>query len=596
MIEIITREGEIKKIEKDSPDTLEILRHSTAHLMALAVTELFPGTHLGVGPAIKDGFYYDFQLDHKFSPEDLEKIEKKMKELAKENLKFEPEMIDYEKALKLFEEMGEKLKCELIEDRKEEKLSCFRLGKFLDFCLGPHLRSTKYIKHFKLLSIAGSYWKGDEKREQLQRIYGTVFFKKEDLDNYLKFLEEAKKRDHRRLGKELDLFSFHEEAGAGFVYWHPKGSFIRNIIENFWKEEHLKRGYQLVNIPHIAKHTLWEQSGHYSYYKENMYTLKIDEEEYVVKPMNCPGHILIYKTHLHSYRELPIRFAELGTVYRYERSGTLHGMLRVRGFTQDDGHIFCTPEQVIDEIDGVLDICEYMLNVFGFNEYEVELSVRDPNNKEKYAGTDDEWELAENSLIKAMEKRNIKFTRMEGEAVFYGPKIDFKLIDSLGRKWQCSTVQFDFTLPRRFNVTYIGPDSKEHLVFMVHRAIMGSLERFFGTLIEHYGGAFPLWLSPEHARVIPVSEKFHNYAFKVKETLENMGLRVFVDDRNEKVGFKIREAQLQKIPYMLVVGEREEKAGNISVRNRYEGDMGSMGLEEFSKMVKDFIDKKSIKP
>ncbi len=596
MLEIITREGEIKKIEKDSEDALEILRHSTAHLMALAVQELFPGTHLGVGPAIDNGFYYDFQIDHKFTPEDLEKIEKKMKTLAKSNLKFEPEIIDYDKALSLFKDMGEELKCELIEDRKEEKLSCFKLGKFIDFCIGPHLRSTKPIKHFKLLSIAGSYWKGDEKREQLQRIYGTVFFKKEDLESHLKFLEEAKKRDHRRLGKELDLFSFHEEAGAGFVYWHPKGSFIRNIIETFWKEEHLKRGYQLVNIPHIAKHTLWERSGHYSYYKENMYTLKIDEEEYVVKPMNCPGHILIYKSHLHSYRELPIRFAELGTVYRYERSGTLHGMLRVRGFTQDDGHIFCTPEQVIDEIDGVLDICEYMLNVFGFENYEVELSVRDLNNKEKYAGTDEEWELAENSLIKAMEKRSIKFKRMEGEAVFYGPKIDFKLIDSLGRKWQCSTVQFDFTLPRRFNVTYIGQDSKEHLVFMVHRAIMGSLERFFGTLIEHYAGAFPLWLSPEHARVIPVSEKFHEYAHSLKESLLKEGLRITVDDRNEKVGYKIREAQIQKIPYMLVVGEREVESGNISVRNRYEGDLGAMGIEDFSKMVKNLIDKKSIKP
>ncbi len=596
MLEIITREGEIKKIEKDSPVALEILRHSTAHLMALAVQELFPDAHLGVGPAIDSGFYYDFQLEHKFTPEDLEKIEKKMKELAKSNLKFEPEIIDYQKALSLFKDMGEELKCELIEDRREEKLSCFRLGKFIDFCLGPHVRSTKVIKHFKLLSIAGSYWKGDEKREQLQRIYGTVFFKKEDLENYLKFLEEAKKRDHRRLGKELDLFSFHEEAGAGFVYWHPKGSFIRNVIETFWKDEHLKRGYQLVNIPHIAKHTLWEQSGHYSYYKENMYTLKIDEEEYVVKPMNCPGHILIYKSHLHSYRELPIRFAELGTVYRYERSGTLHGMLRVRGFTQDDGHIFCTPEQVVDEIDGVLDLCEYMLNVFGFQNYEVELSVRDLNNKDKYAGTDDEWELAENSLIKAMEKRNIKFKRMEGETVFYGPKIDFKLIDSLGRKWQCSTVQFDFTLPRRFNVTYIGQDSKEHLVFMVHRAIMGSLERFFGTLIEHYGGAFPLWLSPEHARIIPVSEKFLEYGEKVKGILLEKGLRVTVDDRNEKVGYKIREAQIQKIPYMLIVGEREVQAENISVRNRYEGDLGSMEIEKFYEIVKNFIDKKSVKP
>ena len=518
------------------------------------------------------------------------------RELAAADLPFEPAVIGLAEAQRVFDEMGEALKCELIDEKAGEMLSCYRLDKLYDFCLGPHVVSSGALKVFKLLSIAGSYWRGDERRPQLQRIYGTAFPTQAELDAYLAFLEEARKRDHRRLGRELDLYSIQDGAGAGFVYWHPKGALIRHLIEDFWKNEHFRRGYELVNIPHLARHNLWRTSGHYDYYKENMYTLTIDEEEYVVKPMNCPGHILIYKNRLHSYRDLPVRFAELGTVYRYEKSGVLHGMLRVRGFTQDDGHIFCTPDQIVDELGGVLDLCLFFMQTFGFEQYQVELSVRDPERKEKYAGTDEEWEMAEAGLVQAMEVRGIPYTRMEGEAVFYGPKIDFKLVDAIGRKWQCSTVQFDFNLPRRFDVNYVAPDSKEHHVFMVHRAIMGSLERFFGTLVEHYAGAFPIWLSPEQAWVIPVSEKFADYARTVARRLQAEGLRVRLDDRNEKVGYKIREAQVQKIPYMLVVGGREQEQGTVSVRNRHEGDLGAMELDKFAGLVKSHIDSRAIRP
>ncbi len=595
MLQVIERDG-TRRVVADSTEALTILRHSTSHLMALAVLHLFPGTHLGIGPATDDGFYYDFQLDHALTEEDLARIEEKMRELAAADLPFEPAVIGLAEAQRVFDEMGEALKCELIDEKAGEMLSCYRLDKLYDFCLGPHVVSSGALKVFKLLSIAGSYWRGDERRPQLQRIYGTAFPTQAELDAYLAFLEEARKRDHRRLGRELDLYSIQDGAGAGFVYWHPKGALIRHLIEDFWKNEHFRRGYELVNIPHLARHNLWRTSGHYDYYKENMYTLTIDEEEYVVKPMNCPGHILIYKNRLHSYRDLPVRFAELGTVYRYEKSGVLHGMLRVRGFTQDDGHIFCTPDQIVDELGGVLDLCLFFMQTFGFEQYQVELSVRDPERKEKYAGTDEEWEMAEAGLVQAMEVRGIPYTRMEGEAVFYGPKIDFKLVDAIGRKWQCSTVQFDFNLPRRFDVNYVAPDSKEHHVFMVHRAIMGSLERFFGTLVEHYAGAFPIWLSPEQAWVIPVSEKFADYARTVARRLQAEGLRVRLDDRNEKVGYKIREAQVQKIPYMLVVGGREQEQGTVSVRNRHEGDLGAMELDKFAGLVKSHIDSRAIRP
>jgi len=595
MLEVIERDGTRRRLD-DPGEALHVLRHSTSHLMALAVLELFPGTHLGIGPATEEGFYYDFQLDHTFSEEDLTQIEAKMRELAARDLPFEPTVITADEAARVFAEMGEALKCELIDEKAGETLSCYRLGQLYDYCIGPNAVSAGRLGAFKLLSLAGSYWRGDEHRPQLQRIYGTAFFTQQELDAYLAFLEEARKRDHRRLGRELDLFTIQELAGAGFVYWHPRGAFIRHLIETYWKDEHFRRGYQLVRIPHLARHNLWETSGHYSYYKENMYTLTIDEEEYVVKPMNCPGHILIYNSRLHSYRDLPIRYAELGTVYRYEKSGVLHGLMRVRGFTQDDGHIFCTPEQVVDEIDGVLDLCQSLMRTFGFEQYKVELSVRDPENKTKYAGSDEEWDMAEGGLITALEKRGMPYERMEGEAVFYGPKIDFKLVDAIGRKWQCSTVQFDFNLPRRFDVHYVGQDSKEHHVFMIHRAIMGSLERFFGTLIEHYAGAFPIWLSPDQAWVIPVSEKFQEYARTVRDGLAGQGLRVHLDDRNEKVGYKIRDGQLQKIPYMLVVGGREQEQGTVSVRNRYDGDLGAMSMEKFVEMVKSHIDNKNVRP
>jgi threonyl-tRNA synthetase len=595
MLQVIERDGN-RRVVADPAESLAILRHSTSHLMALAVLHLFPGTRLGIGPATEDGFYYDFQLDHAFTEDDLARIEEKMRELAAADLPFEPALITHDEAQRVFREMGEALKCELIDEKAGETLSCYRLDKLYDFCIGPHVVSTGALRVFKLMSLAGSYWRGDERRPQLQRIYGTAFPTQSELDAHLAFLEEARKRDHRRLGRELDLYTIQEGAGAGFVYWHPKGALIRHLIEDFWKNEHFRRGYDLVNIPHLARHTLWRTSGHFDFYKENMYTLEIDEEEYVVKPMNCPGHILIYQSKLHSYRDLPVRYAELGTVYRYEKSGVLHGMLRVRGFTQDDGHIFCTPDQIVDELGGVLDLCLFFMQTFGFEEYQVELSVRDPENKGKYAGTDEEWEMAEAGLVEAMERRAIPYRRMEGEAVFYGPKIDFKLVDAIGRKWQCSTVQFDFNLPRRFDVNYVAPDSKEHHVFMVHRAIMGSLERFFGTLVEHYAGAFPIWLSPEQAWVIPVSEKFQEYGRTVAERLRAAGLRVRLDDRNEKVGYKVRDAQLQKIPYMLVVGGREQEQDAVSVRNRFEGDLGAMALDKFTAMIKSHIDSRAVRP
>jgi len=430
----------------------------------------------------------------------------------------------------------------------------------------------------------------------LQRIYGTAFFSEEELEEYLNKVEEAKKRDHRLLGKELELFSIPEEGGPGLVYWHPRGAMIYQIIEDFWKKEHLARGYKLVKTPHIARADLWKASGHYEFYREFMYTLSIEDEEYVLKPMNCPLHILIYKSKRRSYRELPIRFAEMGTVYRYERSGVLHGTLRVRGFTQDDAHIFCTPEQLPEEILGVLDLANHILSTFGFDRFDVELSVRDPAKKEKYAGSDDEWLQAENALEQALKKRGISYRRMEGEAVFYGPKIDIKLIDSLGRGWQATTIQFDFNLPRRLGVYYIGSDSKEHPVFMVHRAILGSLERFIGTLIEHYKGAFPVWLSPVQIIVIPIADRHHPYARKVAEVLKKEGLRVEIDDRSEKVGYKIREAQLAKIPFMLILGDKEEAEGNVAVRNRLKGDIGRFSLEVFISEIKDLIDKKALTP
>lgn len=566
--------------------------------MAAAVSSLYPGTHLGIGPAISDGFYYDFERPEGFAEEDLAKIEAKMRDLAAGDLAFEPSIVSKEEALEYFSKRGEHLKAELIEDKAGERLSCYKLGDLVDFCTGPHLCSTGQINpdSFRLLSIAGSYWKGDEHNPQLQRIYGTAFLTPEALAEYLTQLEEAKKRDHRKLGRELDLFSVSEEAGPGLVFWHPKGTRVRLLIEDFLRQELFKRGYEFVTTPHVARDTLWKTSGHYDYYRQNMYLFNIDDEEFVIKPMNCPGHIQIYKTQMRSYRDLPLRFAEFGTVYRYEKSGVLHGMLRVRGFTQDDAHIFCMREQVGSEITALVDLVLFVMKSFGFDQYKVELSVRDESNKKDYAGTEEDWRMAEDALTEALKSRGISWTRMEGEAVFYGPKIDFKLIDAIGRPWQLSTVQFDFTLPKRFDLSYIGSDGQPHQPVMLHRALLGSVERFLGVLIEHFAGAFPIWLAPVQAMVIPIAERHHEYARQVKERLVQAKVRAEIDDRNEKMGYKIRSAQTQKIPYMLVVGDKEAQSGTVSVRNRFEGDQGAQPLDNFLANVEALIGSRSVRP
>ncbi|MBN2338111.1 MAG: threonine--tRNA ligase [Acidobacteria bacterium] len=586
-------EGEITGAE-----ALEVYRHSLSHLMAAAVCRLYPGTHLGIGPAISDGFYYDFECPETFSEDALGRIEAEMKALAAGNLNFEPCVLSKEEAIGQFAARGEHLKVELIGEKAGETLSCYRLGDLVDFCLGPHLCSTSQIDpgSFRLLSVAGSYWRGDEHRPQLQRIYGTAFLTAGELKSYLEQLEEAKKRDHRKLGKELDLFSMSDEAGPGLAFWHPKGTRLRLIVEDFLRSELYRRGYEFVTTPHVARDTLWKISGHYDYYRQNMYVFNIDEDEFVIKPMNCPGHIHIYKTQMRSYRDLPLRLAEFGTVYRYEKSGVLHGMLRVRGFTQDDAHIFCTREQVAGEISDAIDLVLFVMKNFGFDQYKVELSVRDEANKGNYAGSEEDWALAESALTEALASRGIGWTRMEGEAVFYGPKIDVKLIDAIGRPWQLSTIQFDFTLPKRFDITYTASDGQPHPPVMLHRALLGSIERFLGVLIEHYAGAFPIWLAPVQAVVIPIAERHHEYAQRVMRRLKEANLRVEVDGRNEKMGYKIRAAQTQKVPYMLVVGDKELESGEVSVRNRFLGDEGSQSLELFLDKIEGFIRERSVRP
>jgi threonyl-tRNA synthetase len=573
-----------------SENGAEIYRHSTSHLMAQAVQELFPGTKMAIGPAIKDGFYYDFDVEKPFTPEDLEKIERKMAELVKEDLPFVRSELTKEEAIEFFRQRGEQYKVELLNEISDgEMITQYQQGSFIDLCRGPHIPSTGKIKAFKLLHTAGAYWKGDEHNKMLQRIYGTAFSTSKELRQHLDRLEEAKRRDHRKLGKDLDLFSIHKEAGAGLIYWHPKGAIIRRVIEDFWKNVHVERGYDLVTIPHIAHSNLWKTSGHYEFYREEMYTLGIDEEEYVLKPMNCPGHILIYNNKIRSYRDLPVRYAELGTVYRYERSGVLHGMLRVRGFTQDDAHIFCTPKQLVDEIVGVLDLTEYMLKTFGFDNYKVELSVRDPQHPEKYAGSDENWELAEQALIEALNYKGLPYKRMEGEAVFYGPKIDTKLIDALGRGWQGPTTQFDFNLPERFDVTYVGEDGKKHHVYMVHRTVLGSMERFIGALIEHYGGVFPMWLAPVQVKVLPIGERHIEYAKHIASLLRKENFRVDIDTRDEKIGQKIRVAQLEQVPYMTIIGDREVSEQTVSLRHRRKGDLDSLTIEQLVRQLSDEI-------
>ena len=579
----LERDTPLRILTAKNPEALEVYRHSSAHLLAAAVLELFPGTRLGIGPPTENGFFYDFYREESFSPEDLEKIEKKMQELVKLNLPYDRVLFPREEGLKRFAEMGEQMKCELIQEKAEPVFSCFTLGpRFIDFCRGPHVPSTRYIKAFKLLSVAGAYWKGDEHNQPMQRIYGTSFFSQKDLDRHLHQLEEAKKRDHRKLGRELDLFRMREEAGSGLIFWHPKGAMVRKVMEDWLRDEYLRRGYSLVYTPHVAKLDLWKTSGHAQWFGQNMFpVMKLEDAEYQLKPMNCPFHILIYKDKLHSYRELPVRMGELGTVYRYERSGVMHGLLRVRGFTQDDAHIFCTPQQVEEEILGCVEFALHVLRTFGFQEFKVELSTWDEQDSEKYGGTPDQWKLAETSLARALEKLQVPAHTISGEAAFYGPKIDVKLVDAIGRLWQLSTVQFDFTLPERFDLSYVGEDGQRHRPVMVHRALWGSVERFFGVLIEHYAGAFPVWLAPLQVLVLPISERHQKQGLEVVSWLREEGIRAEADLRNEKVNLKIREAQLQKVPYMLVLGDQETQNGTLSVRIRKQGNQGAFSREEF---------------
>ena len=585
LTERIDKNCKVEFITEDSEEALEILRHSTAHVMAEAVKELYPEAKVTIGPAIENGFYYDFDYEPGFTNEDLKKIEKKMKEIIKRNEKFTKKKVSREEAIKFFNNLNETYKVEIIEELPEdEDITLYTQGNFTDLCRGPHIPSTSKIKAFKVLNTAGAYWRGDENNKMLQRIYGTSFFKKEDLDNYLKFLEEAKKRDHRKLGKQLDLFSINEEAGAGFVIWHPKGAMLRMVLEDFEKKEHLKRGYQIVIGPQILKLDLWKKSGHYDNYKENMYFTKIDEQEYGIKPMNCLAHMLIYKSKLRSYRDLPIRYFELGTVYRHEKSGVLHGLLRVRGFTQDDAHILCRPDQLIDEITQILEFVKYVMGIFGFK-FKMEVSTR----PEKSIGSDEDWERATNALFEALKVNNLEYEINEGDGAFYGPKIDVKLTDALGREWQCATIQCDFTLPERFDLTYIGEDGDKHRPVMLHRVILGSIERFIGILIEHFAGAFPVWIAPVQAIVLPVSDKFLDYAKKVYENLKENDIRVEIDTRNETLGYKIRDAQTQKIPYMIIVGEKEVVNQNISVRKRTREDLGNMNINELLDLIDNDI-------
>ena len=572
----------VSRITTMDEKQLETLRHSTAHVMAHAVKNLFPKVKIAIGPSVEDGFYYDFKKDEPFVPEDLEKIEAEMAKIKAADRPFTGRDVSVEEAKQIFADQPYKL--ELIEENPEGKWTVYQEGDFVDFCRGPHVESTGKIGEYKLLSIAGAYWRGDEHNEMLQRIYGTAWATKEELEDHLKRLEEAERRDHRRLGRELDLFSIQEEAGPGLVFWHPKGALIRKIIEDYWRDEHLNGGYELLYTPHIAKQALWATSGHLDFFTENMFSpMEVEGSPYLIRPMNCPFHLLIYKTKIRSYRELPIRWAELGTVYRYERSGVMHGLMRVRGFTQDDAHIICRRDQAESEVKRVLNFVIDVLKRFGFDEYQVYLSTR----PEKWVGTDEGWQLATEALKIALKEKGLAYDVDEGGGAFYGPKIDIKIKDAIGRFWQCSTIQVDFAEPERFDITYIGEDGKQHRPIMIHRALFGSLERFFGVLIEHYAGAFPIWLAPVQVLVIPIADRHVDYAQKVESVLKQEGIRAQVDMRNEKTGYKIREGQLQKIPYMLIVGDREIENETVSVREREVGDKGAIPLTEFIAAVKN---------
>ncbi len=578
----LEEDAEVEGIRLDSEEGKDILRHSASHVMAQAVQELFPGSKLAIGPSIENGFYYDIDSPHTFSPEDLEKIEKKMAEIVKQDLPFERMEMDREKAIEFFKERNDPYKVEILEEVDADKVSLYRQGSFIDLCRGPHVPSTGYIKAFKLTGLAGAYWRGDERNKMLQRIYGTAFPDKKSLKKYLAHLEEARKRDHRKLGRELDLFSFSDEVGAGMVIYHPKGAMVRHILETFEKREHLKRGYELVIGPTLLKTELWKKSGHFDHYREFMYFTEIEGQSYGIKPMNCLAHMLIYKSQIRSYRDLPIRYFELGTVHRHEKSGVLHGLLRVRQFTQDDAHILCTPEQLNDEIIGIIDFIIHTMDIFGFP-YEMEISTR----PEKSIGTDEDWERATSALENALKQKGIPYDICPGEGAFYGPKIDVKLKDALDRRWQCATIQCDFTLPERFDLTYIGPDGQKHRPVMVHRVILGALERFLGVLIEHYAGAFPTWLAPVQAIILTVTDRHIPFAEKVYEQLKDAKVRVELDARNEKLGYKIREAQVQKIPYMLVIGDNEVEAEKVKPRKRDGSQLDMMTAEEFVRMVEE---------
>ncbi len=599
-----TPNGDPVQIEPVLPQTLDgldVLRHSTAHLLAAAVLDLFPGTKLGIGPALLEdpryGFFYDVITPRPLTEADLPVIEKRMRDIAKRNLPYRRDEISKPEAIRIFHDRDEPLKCQLIDDKGGDTVSVYYIdgSPFIDFCLGPHVPNTNKLRAFKLLSLAGAYWMGDSSQPQMQRIYGTAFFKQEELDAWLKQREEAEKRDHRRLGRELDLFSIQEQYGQGLIFWHPKGGAIRKEMEDYLREQLLARDYGLVFTPHIAKRDLWFISGHEENYADSMFSpMEFEEQEFRIKPMNCPFHIGIYKSAQRSYRDLPIRYAELGTVYRAELSGTLHGLTRVRGFTQDDAHIFCTPETVRAEILGCVDFAFHMFEVFGFKDIKVELSVRGNDPAAHYLGSDEDWESAEAALVDALNQRGIAYQRVEGEAVFYGPKIDIRVEDAIGRNWQLTTVQFDFNLPERFQLEYIGEDNKPHRPLMIHRALFGSMERFFGVLIEHYAGAFPMWLAPVQVAVLPITDRINEYAEKVAQELRADHLRVEANLRSEKIGAKIRDAQLQKVPFMLVLGDRELEQGQVAVRERSRGDLGVMSLEDFKSMARSLVEKRAL--
>ncbi|MDP4147292.1 MAG: threonine--tRNA ligase [Bacillota bacterium] len=590
VVELMTAINEDSKLEVltfDDEEGRETLRHTGSHILAQAVKRLYPNVKLAIGPAIENGFYYDFDADFSFTPEMLNDIEKEMEKIIKEDLSLEKFELPRNEAISFMEEKEENYKVELINDLPEDAIiSFYKQGEFTDLCRGPHVPSTEKVKAVKLLSIAGAYWRGNEKNKMLQRIYGTAFTKKADLDQYIHMLEEAKKRDHRKLGKELDLFSIHEE-GPGFPFFHPKGMVVRNLLENYWREVHTKAAYHEIKTPIILNEELWHQSGHWDHYKENMYFTKIDENDFAIKPMNCPGSILVYKNSLHSYRDFPLRLGELGLVHRHEMSGALHGLMRVRCFTQDDAHIFMTKEQITEEILNVIKLIDSFYKVFGF-EYFVELSTR----PEDSMGSDEDWDAATNGLISALNSAGLEYKVNEGDGAFYGPKIDFHLKDCIGRTWQCGTIQLDFQMPERFDLTYVGSDGEKHRPVMVHRVVFGSIERFIGILIEHYAGAFPTWLAPVQVRIMNITDGQRDYVEKVAEKLREVGIRVETDLRNEKIGYKIREAQLQKIPYMIVLGDKEMKEGKIAVRSRKDGDIGALNLEDFIFRMRAEIEQK----